>query len=216
MALHRIQGFTMPDRIKIEFAQSKQDRSKQTLDDILEAASNLIEQADPDLFTSRMLAVESGYSLGTLNKRLISVENVFIWLIEQGQKKHIKIATQIIEDFDPTLPARVLIESLIDTFFNVMKKINPKVIRYYEHRMALKIGFHEDFDRIDAVVKPFLAASQANTTNTFRQLNETEMRLVLRSALFFIERPFVYGDPISGTPEHRRIAIENSVRLLGK
>ena len=76
----------MPDRLKIEFAESKQERSKQTLDDILEAASNLIEHGDPELFTSRMLAVESGYSLGTLNKRLISVENVFIWLIEQGQK----------------------------------------------------------------------------------------------------------------------------------
>ena len=206
----------MPDRIKIEFAQSKQDRSKQTLDDILEAASNLIEQADPDLFTSRMLATESGYSVGTLNKRLISVENVFIWLIEQGQKMYIKAATRIIEDFDPALPARVLIENLIDTFFNAMKKINPKVIRYYEHRMALKLGFHEDFDRIDALVQPFLAAAWNNKSNTFRQMNETEMQLVLRSALFLVERPFVYGDPIAGTIEHRRIAIENSVRMLGR
>ena len=86
LALHNKRGMSMPDRIKIEFAKIQQDRSKRTLDDILEAASNLIEQADPDLFTSRILAVESGYSLGTLNKRLISVENVFIWLIEKGQK----------------------------------------------------------------------------------------------------------------------------------
>jgi hypothetical protein len=206
----------MPDRIKIEFAKSQQDRSKRTLDDILEAAYNLIEQADPDLFTSRILAAESGYSLGTLSKRLVSVENVFIWLIEQGQKKHVKIATRIIEDFDPASSLRVLVESLIDTFFNAMKKINPKVIRYYENRVALKIGFHEDFDRVDAVVKPFLAASQANTSNTFRQMNEIEMRLVLRSLLFFVERPFVYDDPIAGTMEHRRIAIDNSVRLLGQ
>ena len=206
----------MPARFKIEFAENKQDRSKQTLDDILEAASNLIEQADPDLFTSRILAVESGYSLGTLNKRLISVENVFIWLIEQGQKKYIKTASRIINDFDPALPLRVLIESLIDTFFNAMKKINPKVIRYYEHKVAIKIGFHEDFDRIDAMVQPFLAASQKNTSNTFRLLTETEMRLVLRSLFFLVERPFVYDDPIAGTAEHRRIAIENSVRMLGQ
>ena len=206
----------MPDRIKIEFAQSKQERSKQTLDDILEAASNLIEQADPDLFTSRILAAESGYSLGTLNKRLISIENIFIWLIEQGQKKHIKTATRIIEDFDPALPLQVLVETIIDLFFSVMKKVNPKVVRYYEHKMAVKIGFHEDFDRADALVKPFLAAARANTSDTFRQMTEIEMRLVLRSLLYLVERPFVYGNPISGTTEHRRIAIENSVRLLGK
>lgn len=205
----------MSDRIRIEFAQSKQDRSKQTLDDILEAASNLIEQADPELFTSRMLAVESGYSVGTLNKRLISVENVFIWLIEQGQKKHVKSATRIIEDFDPALPLRVLVETVIDLFFNVMTKVSPKVVRYYEQKMVLKIGLHEDFDRADALVKPFLAASQKDTSNTFRQMSEIEMRLVLRSLLSLVERPFVYGDPIAGTKEHRRIAIENSVRLLG-
>ena len=205
----------MPDRIKIEFAQSKQDRSKQTLDDILEAASNLIEQADPDLFTSRILAAESGYSLGTLNKRLISIENIFIWLIEQGQKKHIKTATRIIEDFDPAFPLQVLVETVIDLFFTVMKKVNPKVVRYYEHKVAVKIGFHEDFDRADALVKPFLAAARANTSNTFRQMSEIEMRLVLRSLLYLVERPFVYDDPIAGTMEHRRIAIETSVRMLG-
>jgi hypothetical protein len=191
----------MPDRLKIEFAQSKQERSKQTLEDILEAASNLIELADPDLFTSRILAVESGYSLGTLNKRLISVENVFIWLIEQGQKKYIKTATRIIEDFDPALPLRALLENLVDTFFNAMKKINPKVIRYY--------------DRVDALVQPILGTSRKNSSNTFRTLSETEMRLVLRSLLFLVERPFLYDDPIAGTLEHRTIAIENSVRMLG-
>jgi AcrR family transcriptional regulator len=206
----------MPDKFKIDFAESKQDRSKQTLDDIMEAASNLIEQADPDLFTSRVLAAESGYSVGTLNKRLISVDNVFIWLIEQGQKRYIKNVSRIIEDFDPKAPLVDLLESLIDTFFAAMKKVNPKVIQYYEHRVAVKIGFHEDFDRIDAMVKPFLAASQNNRTNTFRQMNEIEMRLVLRSLLFFVERPFVYDDPIAGTIEHRKIAIENSVRLLGQ
>ena len=206
----------MPDRIKIEFAQSKQDRSKQTLDDILEAASNLIEQADPDLFTSRILAAESGYSLGTLNKRLISIENIFIWLIEQGQKKHIKTATRIIEDFDPALPLQVLVETITDLFFSIMKKVNPKVVRYYEHKMAVKIGFNEDFDRADALVKPFLAASQNDTSHTFRQMSEIEMRLVLRSLLYLVERPFVYDDPIAGTAEHRRIAIETSVRMLGQ
>jgi AcrR family transcriptional regulator len=205
----------MSDRLKIEFPHSKQDRSKQTLEDILEAASNLVEQADPELFTSRMLALESGYSLGTLSKRLVSVENVFIWLIEQGQKMYIKAAVRIIEDFDPALPLRALIEALIDTFFNAMKKVNPKVIRYYEHRMALKIGFHEDFDRVDAVVQPFLRAAQKNSSNTFRTLSETEMRLILRALLFLVERPFLYNDPIAGTVEHRRIAIENSVRMLG-
>lgn len=206
----------MPERIEIEFAQSKQDRSKQTFDDILEAASNLIEKADPDLFTSRILANESGYSLGTLNKRLISVENIFLWLIEQGKKKHINTVVRIIEDFDPALPLQVLVETIIDLFFNVIRKVNPKVVRYYEQKMVSKIGLQEEFDRADGLVQAFLAASQKDKSNTFRHMSEIEMRLVLRSLLTLVERPFVTGDPIAGTGEHRRIAIENSVRLLGR
>ena len=206
----------MPDKIKIEFAESKQDRSKQTLDNILEAAANLIEQADPDLFTSRVLAAESGYSLGTLNKRLLSVDNVFIWLIEQGQKQHIQYAKRIIAECGPNDPLPSLIEHLVDIFFAVMNKINPKVIRYYEHRMALKQGLVEDYDRTDALVVPFREAAQRNLTETFRDLTDKELKLILRASLSLLERPFIYSDPIAGTPEHRRIAIENSVRMLAR
>lgn len=211
-----LQGHEMPDKMKIEFAESKQDRSRQTLENILEAANNLLEQADPALLTSRALAAHSGYSLGTLNKRLISVDNVFIWLIEQGQKQHIKYATEIITDFDANAPLQRLIENLIDAFFSVMKKINPKVIRFYEHRVALKHGLVEDFDRTDALVKPFLEAARRNRTNTFRDLTEAELKLVFRASLSLLERPFIYSDPIAGTPEHYRIAIENSMRMLAR
>ena len=47
-------------------------------------------------------------------------------------------------------------------------------------------------------------------------MSEIEMRLVLRFALYLVERPFVYDDPIAGTVEHRRIAIETIVRMLGQ
>jgi hypothetical protein len=82
--------------------------------------------------------------------------------------------------------------------------------------MASKIGLQEEFDRADGLVQAFLAASQKDKSNTFRHMSEIEMRLVLRSLLYLVERPFVHGDPIAGTGEHRRIAIENSVRLLGR
>jgi hypothetical protein len=206
----------MPDRIKFEFAESKQDRSKKTLENILEAASNLLEQADPELLTSRVLAAHSGYSLGTLNKRLLSVDRVFLWLIEQGQKQHVKNAGKFISDFDPNEPLQVLAEKLVDIFFSAMKKVNPKIIRYYEHRIAIKYGLVEDYARSDAVVTPFLEAARNNKTNTFRELDEIELRLILRSLLIFVERPFIYSDPIAGTTEHRRIIIENFVRLLGR
>ena len=97
-----------------------------------------------------------------------------------------------------------------------MRKVNPKIIRYYEHRIAIKYGLVEDYARSDAIVKPFHEAAIKNRTNTFRELDETELRLILRSMLIFVERPFIYSDPIAGTMEHRRIIMDNFVRLLGR
>lgn len=212
----RVIGCPMPDNLKIEFADIKQDRSRKTLDDILEAANNLIEQADPDLFTSRLLAAHSGYSLGTLNKRLLSVENVFVWLIEQGQKHHVKNAIQIVAEFNPNSPLKTLVEELFDFFATVVRKVNPKVIRYFEHRIALKFGFVEDYERVDALIKPLQEAAMRDKTDTFRHLSEAELKMILRASLSFFERPFVYGEPIAGTPEHRRIAVDNAARMLGR
>ena len=202
-------------KINIDFAKSKQDRSKKTLEDIIEAASNLLEQANPKLFTSRMLALKAGYSLGTLNKRLISVDNVFIWLIRQSQKHHIKKASDIIADFDANAPIRILVEDLVDLFFEIMNKINPKVIIYYENRIALNFGLIEDYDRADNLVNVFLETAKRNTTGTFREIDSVELRFILRASLSLLERPFVSSDPIAGTDIHRRIAVENCVRMLG-
>ena len=66
---------------EILFAESKQDRSLKTMADIMQAAEQLTAEANPELFTSRSLAQKSGYALGTLVRRLGSVENVFLWAI---------------------------------------------------------------------------------------------------------------------------------------
>jgi hypothetical protein len=96
-----------------------------------------------------------------------------------------------------------------------MRKVTPKIIRYYEHQIAIKYGLVEDYARADAIVTPFQEAAR-NGTNTFREPDEIELRLILRSLLIFVERPFIYSDPIAGTTEHRRIVIHNFVRLLGR
>ena len=69
----------MNPKSEIPFAESKQDRSQKTLEDILQAAERIVEEANPELFTSRSLSQKSGYALGTLVRRLSSIENVFLW-----------------------------------------------------------------------------------------------------------------------------------------
>jgi hypothetical protein len=206
----------MPKNFKFPFPESKQDRSKQTLEDILESAYTIVEAADPDLFTSRVLADKSGYALGTLSRRLSSIENVFLWAVKKGREKHFANFVNILEQFDANLPLRTLVENMTDYSFAAMNKVNPKVIRFYEDRLFKKNGHMPNFyGYVDLLVKPYIECAKRNQTGTFRLISEDEARLIMRASANFTERPFVDGNPIAGTSEHRKIATDNLTRMFG-
>lgn len=207
----------MAKPIKTDFPKTEQNRSKKTLDDLLASAYLLVEEAKPEKFTSRELSNKSGYSLGTLIKRLGSIENVFLWAIKKGQQKQFESFADIVSEFDENIPLNDLLEKIADATFASMKGVNPKVVQYFEDRSAKKNGFDPDFfNYSDAFVKPFIETAKRNKTNTFRIFSEAEGSLIFRSTLTLAERPFVEGNPIAGTKEHRRIVIENLTRLLGR
>jgi hypothetical protein len=72
------------------------------------------------------------------------------------------------------------------------------------------------FTYMDSMVEPYLVAASQNNTGTFRVLSTSEASLLIRQIFILVERPFIEGNPIAGTEEHRRIAIDMIIRLLGK
>lgn len=199
------------------FAESKQDRSLQTMADILQAAEQLTAEGDPELFTSRALAQKSGYALGTLVRRLGSVENVFLWAIKKGRDRLLNEFALSVARFDADVTVQKFAEVIADTAFFNVQKVNPKVMRFFEARITKREGLTADyFLYMDCFTEPYLESIQKNTTNTFRQMNKDEATLILRQLTFLVERPFIEGNPIAGTAEHRRIVIDAINRLLGK
>jgi hypothetical protein len=120
------------------FSDSKQERSKKTLDDIMEAALEIIEDADPEKFNSRHLSKKSGYSLGTLSRRLSSIENIFFWAIQKGREIEFNQVANMISEFDPKLTIQDFVETLVDEAFKRINHINPKVMQFYEQRFTKK------------------------------------------------------------------------------
>jgi hypothetical protein len=200
----------------VEFSKAKQPRSEKTLDDLLDSADHLVTAADPKKFTARSLSEKSGYALGTLTSRLQSVENVFLWVIEKQRGQHIQAVVKIIEEFDIDKPIQELGEVLAEKCFVTLKKVNPKVIQFIESRLIKRDQFSSNyFHFVDPIAEALFKYSQKNTSNTFRGLKEQEAKLILRSFVMIVERPFVEEDPIAGSREHRRIAVESFVRLFG-
>ena len=207
----------MSKNLEIDFSDAKQDRSKKTLDDLLQAAYAIVEEADPAAFTSRSLAGKAGYSLGTLSKRLGSVENVFFWAIQKGRESKFNQVAKDMDQLDPKLSVREFVELFVDKSFSGINVVTPSVMRFYDQRFTKKNGLSPDyFDYVDVLIEPYQRMCLRNESNTFRVISQDEARLIFKAILTFVERPFANGDPIMGTPEHRRIAVEVITRMLAK
>jgi hypothetical protein len=202
---------------EILFAESKQDRSLKTMADILQAAEKLTTEADPALFTSRSLAQQSGYALGTLVRRLGSVENVFLWAIKKRRGSLLNEFALNIAQFDPDVSIQRFAKDMVDSAFTNYQKVNPKVMQFFENRITKREGLPADyFSYHDCLVEPYLESARRNATDTFRQMTKDEATLIIRHLCLLTERPFIEGNPIAGTPEHRRISVDAITRLLGK
>ena len=200
----------------VKFSKTKQSRSENTLNVLLDTADQLVTLANPKNFTARSLSEKSGYALGTLLNRLESVENVFLWAIEKQRDQHIQSIVKIIEAFDLDRPIQALGEALADKTFVTLKEVNPKVIQFIESRLIKRDQFSlQYFHYFDPIALALLKHSKKNTTHTFKKLTAMEAKLILRSFVMIVERPVVEEDPIAGSNQHRKIAIESFVRLFG-
>jgi hypothetical protein len=207
----------MNPKSEIFFAESKQERSLKTMADIMQAAEQLTAEANPEHFTSRSLAKKSGYALGTLVRRLGSIENVFLWAIKKGRGTILNEFALRIAQLDQDLSVQKFSEDMINLAFDGIQKVNPKVMHFFENRITKRDGLPADyFSYWDCFVEPYLESIQRNKTNTFRQMTKDEASLIIRNLCLLVERPFIEGNPIAGTLEHRRIAVEAFTRLLGK
>ena len=207
----------MPKNSGIDFSDAKQDRAKKTLDDLLQAAYEIVEEADPAEFTSRSLAGKAGYSLGTLSKRLGSVENVFFWAIQKGRELKFNGLAKEITQLDPKLTVEEFVAVFVDKSFSGINAVTPSVMRFYDQRFTKKNGLSPDyFNYVDVLVEPYQQMCLKNESATFRIISQDEAKFIFRAILTLVERPFADGDPIMGTPEHRRIAIESITRMLEK
>jgi hypothetical protein len=207
----------MNSHSEISFAESKQERSQKTLVDILDAAEQIVIEANPDLFTSRTLAQRSGYALGTLVRRLNSIENVFLWAVKKGRDRKFQEFSVSITQFDVHTPIHAFAENMVSTAFSGIQRVNPAVMQFFENRFTKINGLTTDyFTYIDSLAEPYLVAASKNQTDTFRVLSTSEATLLIRQICLLVERPFMEGNPIAGTQEHRSIAIDMIIRLLGK
>lgn len=203
------------DKINVRFSDAQQERSRKTLDDLFDAASTIVESGDPGQFDARTLSKVSGYSLGSLVKRLGKIENVFLYVITLQRSRELQKIAQELGRLEPDVDPRRFVETLADLAFKRIEKVNPSVIRYYEKRaLARADDLAAVYSYTEEIVDPLLQLIEANQAGKFRNLDRNEASYICRAMFLFIERPYVERNPIAGTDIHRRMVVENIARLL--
>lgn len=203
--------------LKIIFEKSKQNRAQKTLEDLLQAAEKIVDGANVENFDARNLSKVSGYSLGTLIKRLGAIENIFLYTIATARTKKIRKLATAINKHSPETNCRTIVQNLVELAFAEIKQVGPSVIRYYESRALKRLSDPSKvYEYTNEVVDPLVALINTNKTGTFKKLTKAEAVYVARAIFLFIERPFVENDPIAGSDQHRELATLNILGLLEK
>ena len=202
-------------KLNIHFNEAKKPQSLQTLNDLIESAEKIVEQGDVDGFAARSLSKASGYSLGSLVQRLGKIENIFLYAITLERSRHFRSIGEALVRIDFNENVSEVVNQFVDLAFDALAKVNPRIMRYYERRAAMRAENISDVFLYSEEIIPYLRQIiSQNKSNTFRMISEYEMPYIARSMLLFLERPFAEGDPMAGTAEHRAMAVNALVRIL--
>lgn len=203
-------------RLGIKFTQSKQPRSRKALLNLIEAAAYLVDTGDASNLNARQLSKVSGYSLGTLVKRLGKIENVFLRAIAYGREQQIKFCCAQAESFEVNKTASEFAEFVVNLAIDrIANVVGPSIIRYYESRALGRVSSIADIDSYtDELVPTLMNVIMRNKSGTFRPLSPYEARYAAKTFFLVVERPFVENDPSAGTDEHRQMATKHVSSLL--
>lgn len=204
-------------KIGVAFTPSKQSRSEQALNNLIEAAEQIVATGDATGFNARTLVKLSGYSLGTLVQRLGKVENIFLHAIAYGRTQKFKELTDLVDAIGPDQTVEEFAKLVVSFALDNIPKVGPSIMRYYESRALGRTQNVSDVHAYtDELVLPLLKVIERNTSGTFRKITPYEAKWVSRACFIFLERPFVENDPFSGTEQHRQMAITQISALLKK
>lgn len=202
-------------KLNVEFNEAKRAQAKLTLDNLIQSAEQIVTSGDVGNFDARSLSRVSGYSLGSLVKRLGKIENIFLYAIAKLRSKKIQSVVAKLHEYDVNSDARSIVEAFVPLAFEEIKHTNPPVIRYYENRAVKRADeWSHVFAYTDEIIEPLRSIISQNRSGTFRTIEDHELPYVARAFFLFIERPFVEGDPIAGTELHRQMAVDALLRLI--
>ena len=190
-------------------------RSHKSREDLFQAVSELSADDDPRQLSARRISARSGYSVGALYHHFPSVEGLLVAMFERRRASLLEQLAGFLREAPAELPARALIEGLIDPVFDAWRRPPRKVLAHVLHLHVKHCAGQPDIEGPLASLAPaLLEALRRNRSTTLRPLTPLEAGLALRSIQVAIRAPFAAGDPTAGSAQHRAVVVDWCLRLL--
>jgi AcrR family transcriptional regulator len=182
---------------------------------ILLAGEKLVLSGNINLITAENLSKYSGYSVGNIYHHFKNLDQVFINIF---LKKRLEIFFELVDEinkFPKNKSCEELCEILVNKNFERVTKVKIKMLQYLFKIVLTKSEEPEKINLIiDVLIDPLIECRKRNKTNSFREIEEDEMRLLLRSFQAFVRSPFLENQPIAGSLTHRKLALDLCQKLL--
>ena len=191
--------------------------SKKSQEAILLAGEILLLSGNVNLINAENLSKHSGYSIGNIYHHFKNLDQVFINLF---LKKRLDIFLEIADEinkFPKNKSSEELCKNLVNKSFENTNKLKIKMIQYLFKIMLTKSKEPEKINLIiDVLIEPLIQCRKRNKTDSFREIDEQEMHLILRALQASIRTPFLENQPIAGTNHHKELTLSLCLRLLSK
>ena len=189
--------------------------SKKSQEAILLAGEKLLLSGNVNLINAENLSKQSGYSIGNIYHHFKSLDQVFIKIF---LKKRLDIFLGLVDEinkFPKNKSCEELCKILVNKSFERANKLKIKVLQYIFKIMLTKSEEPEKINLIiDVLIEPLIECRKRNKTNSFREIEEDEMRLLLRSLQAFIRSPFLENQSIAGTALHKELTLNLCQKLF--
>ena len=206
---------------EFSFKTPKQERSKRTIEDIMQAieeltrTEELLGKGELENISTRDLADHSGHAIGTIFHHFNKFDDIYVYVFMRRRKKSLLKVLDIISQHPADQPISVLIKNLIESMIGDLSRPPRKVLIFFMNRYLKHAKIKTLLNpETDVLIPLWINAGQRNNTQTFLKLNEDELRLRIRTIHSMTMMPFFEDDPIAGTPAHIEMAVNIANKLF--
>jgi len=176
----------------------RQERSRATVDAILEAAAHILVAHGFEATTTRQVAEKAGVSIGSLYQYFPSKEALITALVERQVQRVLEVCTEALQARGPRPPKEVVREVAL----GLMKAyaVNPRLHQVLISE-GLRLGMLDRMQvfesRIETVVRGFLLHSVSTLRPRRVELSTFVITRAIRGVIWAaaIERPELFEDP---------------------